>query len=45
MGANVSRKEFTYSYTDEPHATRRRLILEKYPQVKKLMGVDPVFKW
>lgn len=45
MGASVSRNDFTYSYTDEPHATRRKLILQKYPQVKKLMGIDKAFKW
>jgi len=46
MGSKVShQKEFVYSYSDEPHATRRKLILQKYPQVKKLMGVDKAFKW
>jgi sphingolipid delta-4 desaturase len=45
MGSSVSKNDLTFSYTDEPHATRRKLILQKYPQVKKLMGVDPSFKW
>lgn len=45
MGSSISRREFTYSYSDEPHATRRKLILQKYPQIKELMGVDAVFKW
>lgn len=45
MGSKVSRNEFTYSYSDEPHATRRKLILQKYPQIKKLMRIDNAFKW
>lgn len=44
MGARVSRSDFEWVGSDEPHATRRKLILNKYPQIKSLMGVDPNFK-
>jgi len=42
LNTRGDKKNFTWSYSDEPHATRRRLILEKHPEIYDLFGPEPL---
>ncbi|CAI5437952.1 unnamed protein product [Caenorhabditis angaria] len=45
MGQSVSRDDFIWTLTEQPHMSRREAIVKKYPEVKKLFGVDESLKY
>jgi len=40
MLGGTTRDDFEWVYSDQPHTTRRTLMLKKYPVIKKLMRPD-----
>lgn len=41
----VASDDFLWSMTEEPHRTRRMAILKAHPEVRKLMGHEPLTKY
>uniref|UniRef100_A0AC35UFV2 Sphingolipid 4-desaturase n=1 Tax=Rhabditophanes sp. KR3021 TaxID=114890 RepID=A0AC35UFV2_9BILA len=45
MGQSVSRKDFIWIYTEQPHCSRRQQIVKAHPEIKSLFGVDESLKY
>ncbi|CAI4228260.1 unnamed protein product [Auanema sp. JU1783] len=45
MGQTVSRDDFIWTLTEQPHMSRREAIVKAHPEIKQLFGVDPSFKY
>jgi sphingolipid delta-4 desaturase len=37
--------DFFWTYTEEPHRSRRQAIIKAHPEVTKLCGPEPLTKW
>ncbi|KAK3365699.1 fatty acid desaturase-domain-containing protein [Lasiosphaeria ovina] len=43
--AETSYRDFFWTYTEEPHRTRRMAIIKAHPEVTKLCGPEPLTKY
>jgi sphingolipid 4-desaturase/C4-monooxygenase len=41
----LKERDFFWTYTEEPHRTRRLAIIKAHPEVTKLCGPEPLTKW
>ncbi|KAH8821153.1 fatty acid desaturase-domain-containing protein [Xylogone sp. PMI_703] len=44
-GSEVKEHDFFWTYTEEPHRTRRQAIIKAHPEVTKLCGPEPLTKY
>ncbi|KAI9664599.1 MAG: hypothetical protein M1821_006045 [Bathelium mastoideum] len=44
-GKHEDHDRFFWTYTEEPHRTRRQAIIKAYPEVTKLCGPEPLTKY
>ncbi|KJH52039.1 sphingolipid Delta4-desaturase [Dictyocaulus viviparus] len=45
MGQSVSRDDFIWTYTEQPHMSRRKAIIKAHPEIKQLYGIDMSLKY
>ncbi|TMS35209.1 hypothetical protein L596_002658 [Steinernema carpocapsae] len=45
MGQAVSRDDFMWTYSEQPHCSRREKIVKAHPEIKQLFGIDPSLKY
>lgn len=43
--ASSDATDFFWTYTEEPHRTRRIAIIKSHPEITKLCGHEPLTKW
>lgn len=41
----VNERDFFWTYTEEPHRTRRQAIIKAHPEITKLCGPEPLTKY
>lgn len=45
LGFKMENLDDEWVYSEEPHVDRRKQILQKHPEIKKLMGYDPTIAY